>query len=93
MSNFTLKQQYIPLGCGIGIGLEFGKVDKLRVQVPWTQLQSGELEVAVNDVELIFRLHFDDDVSQARMPDPPEHVEKMVSSLDQSVFHKCYLCH
>lgn len=77
LSNFTLKQQYIPLGSGVGIGLEFGKVQQLRIKVPWTQLQSGEIEVELDDVELVFRLRFDDDMSQRLAPPGADHLEKM----------------
>lgn len=48
------------LGSGIGIGLEYGHIGKCSMKVPWTQLQSGEVEVVVDDVELVLRLHFDD---------------------------------
>ena len=62
LTQFTLKRQLIPLGCGIGIALEYGQVGKCRIKVPWAQLQSGEVEIAADDVEIVLRLHIDDDV-------------------------------
>ena len=63
LTNFTLKQQLISFGGGIGIGLEYGKVGNCRIKVPWTQLQSGEVEVTAQDVEVVLRLHVDDEAS------------------------------
>lgn len=57
--------------------MEFGKVDQLRIKVPWTQLQSGEVEVELDDVELVFRLRFDDEMSQRIAPAGEAHVDKM----------------
>jgi len=78
LSNFTLKHQLIPIGNGVGIGLEYGRVGNMRIQVPWTRLQSGEIQVSTEDIDLVLRVHID---HEQLLKDPilsKSHQNKMV---------------
>lgn len=78
LSNFTLKNQLIPIGNGVGIGLEYGSVGSLRIQVPWTRLQSGEIQVTTEDIDLVLRVHIDHEQLLKNPLLSKRHIKKMV---------------
>ena len=45
----------------MGIALETGSISHCRIQVPWSS--SGDVEVDISDVEIVFRLYTNSDES------------------------------
>ena len=62
----------------MGIGVEYGRVSNLRVQVPWTRLQTGEVQASTEDIELVLRLHIDHETLLKNPLLSKSYLEKMV---------------
>ena len=62
----------------MGIGVEYGRVGNLRVQVPWTRLQNGEVQVCTEDIEIVLRLHVDHETLLKNPLLSKSYLEKMV---------------
>lgn len=53
----TIKKQTWGLSQNLSLSLEYGTIDKFNVQVPWLQLHTGQVNVLVDTVVLMFRLN------------------------------------
>lgn len=55
-----LKPKSIPIGNHKFLDLEYGRIDSVNLQIPWSTIRVGGLNVTASDVSLIFRVrHFD----------------------------------
>ena len=56
LTNLILKKQEIPIGDSHCLSLDYGVLRQLKVDVPWTQLHSGNVKVDVNEVNVLLNL-------------------------------------
>jgi hypothetical protein len=55
-----VKKQTWGINQNLSLTLEYGTIDKFNVQVPWLQLHTGQVNVFVDTVVLMFRLNIID---------------------------------
>jgi hypothetical protein len=70
----VLKSQSFDIGENLALNLVQGIIGEIRIQVPWTHIQSGQVQVTIENVHLVFR-HDADLNSSTR-----SHKAKMVIS-------------
>ena len=56
-----------------------GVIDELRIQVPWTHLQSGQIKITIQNVSIVFRQNNDITPETLRSRKDASHNAKMVS--------------
>jgi hypothetical protein len=70
-----LKSQTFDMSENLSFYLVQGIIGEIRIQVPWTHLQSGQIQINIENVHLVFR-HDADLYSSSNA-----HQTKMVSDL------------
>lgn len=76
----TLKSQSWDAGEGRSVKLVHGFIGELRIQVPWTQLQSGRVKVSVDKVHIVLKMFTEDSQEYFKARDEMLHQSKMVLS-------------
>jgi hypothetical protein len=71
----VLRKQSWEISKEIILSLEYGNIEKCNVQLPWTALHSGAVDIRIEDVHVIFKLHVKD------------HADDSSSVID-SLYHK-----
>lgn len=85
LNNLLLHHQVIKkktwgLNQNLSLSLEYGSIEKFNVQVPWLQLHTGQVNVFVDTVVLIFRVNvLDHDKDGVKSNDNFTQDLKMVS--------------
>ncbi len=80
LTNVLFRKQTIEIGYGLAVSMEYGHVDIMRLQVPWSRLQSGEMQVTLENMELVLQLRVDDLNATVNKPSL-DHVSKIVCLL------------
>ncbi len=72
----------------LSLSLEYGSIEKFNVQVPWLQLHTGQINVFVDTVVLIFRINvLDHDKDGAKSNESFTQELKMVRVRTTSLVH------
>ena len=72
----------------LSLSLEYGSIEKFNVQVPWLQLHTGQINVFVDTVVLIFRINvLDHDKDGAKINESFTQELKMVSLHIQTMLY------
>ena len=53
----VIKKKSWVLSQNLSLSLEYGTIDRLNAQVPWLQLHTGQVNLFVDTVVLIFKLN------------------------------------
>lgn len=75
----AIKKKTWGLNENLSLSIEYGSIEKFSAQVPWLQLHTGQVNIFVDTVVLIFRINIlDHDKSGAKGGDNFTHELKMV---------------
>eukprot|EP01032_Pedospumella_encystans_P033866 gene33866-38273_t len=78
LSNLAIKKKTWGLSQNLSLSLEYGSIEKFTAQVPWLQLHTGQVNVFVDTVILIFRINvLDHDKSGVQSGENFTHELKM----------------
>ena len=78
MNNLVLKRQHWTLDNGAALQLEWGNIGEVNIQVPWTQLNAGHVEIAAQNVHMVIRPVFDHGSEYLKARESVLHALKMV---------------
>jgi hypothetical protein len=57
LSNLILKERTFAINNELSLSLEIGSIEKLVIQIPWTQLHTGLINTLVENIQIVLQLN------------------------------------
>eukprot|EP01038_Epipyxis_sp_PR26KG_P006870 gene6870-9407_t len=60
LSNVVLKRKSWAISQAISLSMEHGEIENLQLQIPWSKLHSGQINLLIENIHLVFKVNLDD---------------------------------